>query len=162
MMTPLPGYGCEFFDEMLPNDAAVDISGINNINSSSSIYSGSAVTDIYGYRTTLSAATRHTESIITEMGVNCTDCGRRVLLRDWYDYVFYAYYYGLLSVLTIVNVAGNTAVISSILRHRQLRLPANYFLFSIACSDLILGIIYPIYNVSHIDRPEIKRVLGMY
>ena len=78
------------------------------------------------------------------------------------DLVFYLYYYGLMGVLTLVNLTGNSAVISSILRHRQLRLPGNYFLFSIACSDMLLGIIYPISNVSYIDRPEIRRVFGTY
>jgi muscarinic acetylcholine receptor M2 len=98
----------------------------------------------------------------------CLNCSNNVterkvaMVSSVGDELFYMYYLGLLGLLTLVNVIGNSVVISSILRHRQLRVPGNYFLFSIACSDLMLGLLYPIYNVSHIDLPHIQRVLGKF
>ena len=79
---------------------------------------------------------------------------------DAMSILFYVYYYGLLGLLSLVNLAGNTAVIQALLRHRHLRVPGNYFIFSIACSDLSLGLIYPVYNVSHIEIEPIRKALG--
>lgn len=75
---------------------------------------------------------------------------------------FLTYYYGLLGLLTVVNLAGNAGVMTCLLRHRHLRVPGNYFIFSLACSDFCLGLIYPVYNVSHIELPQVNGVLGKW
>lgn len=74
--------------------------------------------------------------------------------------VFLTYYYGLLGLLTVVNLAGNTVVMLCILRHQELRIPGNYFIMSLACSDFCLGLVYPVYNVSHIELPQVSVILG--
>nr|KAG5708716.1 hypothetical protein BaRGS_034933 [Batillaria attramentaria] len=60
----------------------------------------------------------------------------------------------------LVNVVGNTIVLRTILRHDSLRTPANSLICSLAASDLLFGLLYPIYNVSHIDLPVIENSLG--
>ena len=76
------------------------------------------------------------------------------------DIIFYVYYYGFLLLLSLINMVGNGMIIHCVLRHRRLRVPGNYFIVSLACSDLILGIVYPIYNVSHMELGAIQRTLG--
>ena len=45
-------------------------------------------------------------------------------------------------------------------RHKQLRQPGNYFIVSLACSDLVLSLIYPVYNLAHLELQQIQDVLG--
>ncbi|KAJ8315356.1 hypothetical protein KUTeg_007506 [Tegillarca granosa] len=72
------------------------------------------------------------------------------------------YYYGIFCVIFVVNICGNTLVICTMLRHRALRQPCNYILLSLAVSDIFIGVIYPLYNVSHLDTvPGISRPLEM-
>ena len=76
------------------------------------------------------------------------------------DIVFFVYYYGCLSVLSTIGIVGNSMVIVGITRHRSLRTPNNYFILSLALSDLLLGVIYPIYDVTHLDEDYINEPLG--
>ena len=76
------------------------------------------------------------------------------------DIVFYTFNIGLICLISVVNIVGNTLVIQSVLRHRTLKVPGNYFILSLACSDLIAGIIYPFYNVSHMVIGDVLNVLG--
>lgn len=76
------------------------------------------------------------------------------------DVVFNIYYYGLFFTLTLINIPGNILVVTTVLRHRQLRQPANYFLVSLAFSDLLMGCLYPVYNISHLDIPSVSGTLG--
>ena len=78
------------------------------------------------------------------------------------DIVFYTFNIGLICLISVVNIVGNTLVIQSVLRHRTLKVPGNYFILSLACSDLITGIIYPFYNVSHMVIGDVLNVLGKY
>lgn len=78
------------------------------------------------------------------------------------DIGFNIYYYGLLFSLTLINIPANILVITTILRHRQLRQPANYFLASLAVSDLVMGCVCPVYNLSHLEIPAISGSLGKY
>ena len=50
--------------------------------------------------------------------------------------------------------------IRAVVRHPQLRQPGNYFIVSLACSDLVLSLIYPVYNIGDLDLPQIQDVLG--
>nr|KAG5703940.1 hypothetical protein BaRGS_020537 [Batillaria attramentaria] len=72
------------------------------------------------------------------------------------------YYYGTISVLTVVNFVGNSIVLMTFYRHRDMRTPSNSFLCSLALSDMLAGLIYPVYNVSHVEKPAIKHTLGQW
>ena len=48
----------------------------------------------------------------------------------------------------------------AVVRHPQLRQPGNYFIVSLACSDVMLSLIYPVYNLAHLELPQIQDVLG--
>ena len=76
------------------------------------------------------------------------------------DIVFYTFNIGLICLISVVNIVGNTLVIQSVLRHRTLKVPGNYFILSLACSDLITGIVYPFYNVSHMVIGDVLNALG--
>ncbi|KAL5005700.1 hypothetical protein ScPMuIL_016858 [Solemya velum] len=71
---------------------------------------------------------------------------------------FAVYYYGLYFPMFLINVIGNPIVICTILRHERLRKPTNYFLVSLATSDLLIGILYPIYSLGHL--PALYGILG--
>lgn len=78
-----------------------------------------------------------------------------------HDVIFFVYYYGIFIALTCINIPGNLLVLSTVLKHYQLRQPCNYYIASLAFSDFLIGIVYPIYNISHLEHvPEISRTLG--
>ena len=104
----------------------------------------SAVTDFYDLNSTLNS---------TEAAYEGTDPE---------EIIFLVYYYGSILFLTTLNLIGNSMVILSMFRHRNLRVPSNYFIFSLAWSDLLLGITYPIYNVAHLEHPTITEVFGKF
>ena len=76
------------------------------------------------------------------------------------DIIFYTINIGLICLISTINIIGNTLVIQGVLRHRTLNTPENYFILSLACSDLVMGIIYPFYNVSHMEIAGVLEVLG--
>ncbi|XP_071115300.1 adenosine receptor A1-like [Haliotis cracherodii] len=78
------------------------------------------------------------------------------------DVIFLTYYYGMFLLIACVNVPGNILVIVTVLRHEPLRQPCNYYISSLAVSDLILGFVYPLYNISHIGIPAITCPLGKW
>jgi len=51
-------------------------------------------------------------------------------------------------------------VCRAVVRHRHLRQPGNYFIVCLACSDLLLSLIYPVYSIAHLDLKQIQDVLG--
>ena len=74
---------------------------------------------------------------------------------------FMCYYYGIFLVLTLVNFSGNSLILTSI-RHRNLRTPGNYFIFSLAASDLLHGIVYTVYNISHMELAGVRIFICKY
>ena len=40
------------------------------------------------------------------------------------------------------------------------RCSGNYFIVSLACSDLLNGLVYTWYNVSHMEIADVQQVLG--
>ena len=76
------------------------------------------------------------------------------------DIGFFIYYYGILLTLSVIGIVGNSMVVVGIVRHSALRTPANYFILSLAISDLLLAICYPIYDVTHLDDDYIQEALG--
>ena len=76
-------------------------------------------------------------------------------VNTYQDVVFYCYYYGIFVVIALVNLCGNSLILVSA-RRRNLRTPENYFIFSLATSDLIHGLGYICYNVSHMEIPAVR------
>ena len=77
--------------------------------------------------------------------------------------IFYIYYYGLFIIIACINIPGNILVISTVVRHAVLRQPCNYYIVSLAVSDLLIGFVYPLYNISHLESvPDISGPLGKY
>lgn len=75
--------------------------------------------------------------------------------------LFYVYYYGMFSIIASVNIPGNILVIRTVMRTPNLRQPCNFYIVSLAVTDLLIGFIYPVYNISHLEHvPEISRPLG--
>ena len=71
------------------------------------------------------------------------------------DIVFLVYYYGILIILSLVNIVGNSIVITGLFRNRSLLVPGHYFIISLALSDICLGLVFPLYNVSHVDFVDV-------
>ncbi len=91
---------------------------------------------------------------------NETDPPNYNLTKD--DWMFYVYYYALLIGITTVNLLGNTMIIIAVIRHKRLRSSNNYFIISLAISDIVLGIAYTLYNSSHMRIQGLYDNLGMY
>ena len=79
------------------------------------------------------------------------------------DIVFIVYYYGILIALSLVNIVGNSIVITGLIRHPRILVPGNYFIISLAISDICLGLSYPLYNVSHVNFVDVMdSSVGMF
>ncbi|XP_077863219.1 trace amine-associated receptor 7d-like [Saccoglossus kowalevskii] len=77
--------------------------------------------------------------------------------------VYYSYYYSVLILLTIINIAGNSLVIGSVARYRKLRNNINnYFLTSLACSDILNGITYTLYQLSHMTVGHMHNIASTW
>ncbi|XP_048767267.1 melanocortin receptor 5-like [Ostrea edulis] len=77
--------------------------------------------------------------------------------------VFYVYYYGMFSIIACINIPGNILVIRTVMKTPNLRQPCNFYIVSLAVTDLLIGFIYPVYNISHLEHvPEISRPLGQW
>ncbi|CAC5376076.1 ADORA2B [Mytilus coruscus] len=77
------------------------------------------------------------------------------------DILFFIYYYGIFGLLTCINIPGNLIVVLTVVKHHQLRQPCNYYIASLAVSDFLIGIVYPIYNISHLEKVrEVSEKLG--
>lgn len=86
----------------------------------------------------------------------------RTVSAEEEDTAFYVFYYGLFFLITCVNLIGNFLVIVTVLRHENLRQPCNYFLVSMAVSDWIFGLFYPVYNIGHMKVAAVEETLGEY
>ncbi|XP_070544685.1 beta-2 adrenergic receptor-like [Ptychodera flava] len=75
------------------------------------------------------------------------------------DSAYFVYYYTTLITLTLINICGNSLVIVSVATFRTLRNVSNYFITSLSCSDILLGIFYTLYNLSHMEVPAMQ-VIG--
>ncbi|XP_064594380.1 octopamine receptor beta-1R-like [Liolophura sinensis] len=73
---------------------------------------------------------------------------------------FLVYYLGFLFTITVINVIGNILVISTFVRHPKLQQPCNYFITSLAVSDLFAGIVYTLYNLAHLESIGLRESLG--
>ncbi|XP_077982008.1 adenosine receptor A1-like [Glandiceps talaboti] len=72
------------------------------------------------------------------------------------DIIYYSFYYSIIVIITLVNIVGNLLVITSVIRFRHLRNVCSYFIVNLAVSDLLMGLIYTPYNLSHMEIPEIE------
>ena len=76
------------------------------------------------------------------------------------DLFFFIYYFTFMAIISLVGLLGNGIVIHCVIFQRNLREPVNYFLFSLACSDFLLCVVYPVYNISHMEDCAIIDTLG--
>ncbi|XP_070545110.1 adenosine receptor A1-like [Ptychodera flava] len=73
--------------------------------------------------------------------------------------VFYGYYYSILILLTVVNIAGNSLVVAAVMKFRALRSNVNsYFIASLACSDILCGTFYCLYQLGHMHTSVISQM----
>ncbi|OWF53320.1 Dopamine D2-like receptor [Mizuhopecten yessoensis] len=72
---------------------------------------------------------------------------------------YLVFYMSVFFFVTLITVGGNCIIIVTVLRHRDLQQPCNYMIASLAASDLIFGLIYPIYNIGHICDNSVSRFL---
>lgn len=73
--------------------------------------------------------------------------------------VFLFHLSGILA-LASVSIAGNSVVIYIMLKDKTLNSPLNYFITSLAISDLVQGVLYAIYNIGHINIDYIRLTIG--
>ena len=76
------------------------------------------------------------------------------------DLYLYVYKYTFLGIIAVICLMGNALVIATAPQSRQFSGPSVYFIVSLACSDFMSGITYPIYVTSHIEVEGIQKVLG--
>ncbi|CAI9738277.1 octopamine receptor beta-2R-like [Octopus vulgaris] len=112
--------------------------------------------------TTLSNWTQPLSTMVSLLAPNETSGENEESDLQNESWEFYIYYYGMFCLVAVVNLTGNSLVISTIIRHRQLQYCCNWFLLSLGFSDLLQGFVYPIYNLSHIEISAISEPLGAW
>ncbi len=88
-----------------------------------------------------------------------TDIGAGTITRD--D-TYEKFYFTSVSAVALVSIVGNLIVIIVMLRTKRLRIPTNYFMISLAVSDLMIGVTYPLYNFGHLPGFVLTEVFGEY
>lgn len=79
------------------------------------------------------------------------------------DVGFYICYFGIMGLLTCVNIPGNILVMTTILRHRDLHINSNYLLVNQAAADLLYGVLYPVYNFAQMTIvPSVVEAFGLW
>ena len=67
----------------------------------------------------------------------------------------------LLCPISLMCLAGNGLVIVTMVTNSSLRNPQHYFIFSLAASDFMNGLFFPIYVTSHTKFKGVQETLGM-
>ncbi len=78
------------------------------------------------------------------------------------DHTFEEFYFTSVSVVALVSIVGNLIVIIVMLSTERLRTPTNYFMISLAVSDLMIGVTYPLYNFGHIPGFVLTEAFSKY
>ncbi|XP_070564157.1 adenosine receptor A1-like isoform X2 [Ptychodera flava] len=78
------------------------------------------------------------------------------------DLVYYCFYYTIIFLITLFTIIGNLLVISCVVRYRHLKNCCNYFILNLAVSDLLMGLIYTPYNLSHMEIPQIRETMNTW
>jgi hypothetical protein len=81
--------------------------------------------------------------------------------RDANVAVYTFHLVGILGMAALC-IVGNTIVICVMTLECKLNTALNCFIVNLAVSDLLQGVIYAIYNISHLNVPFIRHALGMY
>ncbi len=88
-----------------------------------------------------------------------TNIGTGTVTRDdTYEKV----YFTSVSAVAFVAIVGNLIVIIVMLRTGRLRTPTNYFMISLAFSDLMQAVTYPLYNFGHIPGFVLTKAFSKY
>ncbi len=85
---------------------------------------------------------------------NISSDNQNCSVDGYVDNHYYLFYISMIGVIGCVSIVGNILVITVMLRTAKLRIPSNYFIINLAFSDLMQGLVYPIYNIGHM--PDFK------
>ncbi len=92
-----------------------------------------------------------------------TSSGTEECAVDRYEDIYYnAFYLTLITVIACVSIVGNVLVIIVMLRTPKLRTPSNYFFINLGFSDLMQGILYPVYNIGQMPYFELAKSMCKY
>lgn len=86
-------------------------------------------------------------------------CARSDVDGDVGIYTFHLV--GILGMAALC-IIGNALVIFIMTKECNMTQPLNCFIVSLACSDLLQGLVYAVYNISHLNVPLIRSFLGKY
>ena len=114
----------------------------------------------HGYADAMSATDGFLADMITGTAAP-VETGKTMCVRDsgGGDSVFTFHMSGIL-LISIVCVICNSLVIFVMAKNRNLDSPLNYVITSLAVSDLLQGVAYGAYNLSHINVDNIRYTLG--
>ncbi len=93
-------------------------------------------------------------SVTTNIGAGASTATR--------DDTYEKFYFTSISAVALVSIVGNFIVIIVMLGTKRLRTPTNYFMISLGFSDLMQGVVYPLYNFGHISGFALTEVFGKY
>lgn len=81
---------------------------------------------------------------------NSTKCANVTNTITEADAFLNVFYYELFFTLTLIDIRANILVVTTVLRHAQLLQPANFFLVSLAFSDLLMECLYLVLTGAYI------------
>ena len=85
-----------------------------------------------------------------------------VCIRDMLgDTTFLSFQISTVLLMAALCIVGNSLVIYLMSRESSLDSPMKSFIVSLAVSDLLHGVFYGLYTLSHVNDDDIRRILGM-
>ena len=78
------------------------------------------------------------------------------------DIIFAAYYLTVMSIICVICFIGTGLIIHAILCYRFLRHVTNWFILSLAVSDLFQALTIPFYTMGHPSDKSVLPGLGMF
>ena len=78
------------------------------------------------------------------------------------DKIYMGYYFTGLVTICVICFIGNGLVVHAILYYDYLRQVHNWFVLSLAVSDMIQGVTMPVYTLGHSSKLTIMQGLGEF
>ena len=100
---------------------------------------------------------------ITDDATEVTNTVSQILLCDNQsggDTAVFSFHLSAISVIAGICIFGNTLVIFVMTQKNKIKTPFNSLITSLAASDLLQGLVYALYNLSHINIDFIRFTLG--